>query len=212
MDELKEHILQTASGMFMQSGIRNVSIDDVCSELRISKKTFYVHFSQKEELVDAVVTYDKQKRFERYEKNFKNKNAIDTLIYIIKEIKKDMDCTPHLLWSDIQKFYPKVFEKHNSEKLQNIRLGFENNLKQGVEEGFYRDDMDIELVSLFHSVQLKYSFEIMDQAHKKYSKRRLLDFFIDLMIHVIASEKGLTYMKEHYFKDQEKSEEPDLKG
>jgi hypothetical protein len=49
----------------------------------------------------------------------------------------------------------------------------------------------------------------MEQAQKKYAKKRLIDFFIDLMIHVIANEKGLEYMKEHYFKDQEKNEIPD---
>ncbi len=203
MDEQKELILQTASRLFQQSGIRNVSIDDVCSELRISKKTFYVHFAQKEDLVDAIVTYDKSKRMERYEKNMKSRNAIDSLIYIIKEIKKDTDCSPHLLWYDIQKFYPKVFEKHDSEKLHNIRMGFEMNLKQGIEQGYYRDDMDVELVSLFHTVQMKNSFELMQQSQKKYTKKRLLEFFIDLMIHVIANEKGMAYMKEHYFSDKE---------
>ena len=211
MDEQKELILQTASKLFTQSGIRNVSIDDVCSELRISKKTFYIHFSQKEDLVDAIVTYDKQKRLDRYEKNMKGKNAIDTLIYIIREIKRDADCTPHLLWNDIQKFYPKIYEKHNTDKINNIRHGFEINLRQGIVEGYYRGDLDIELISLFHSVQMKNSFELMEQAQKKYTKKRLIDFFIDLMIHVIANEKGLEYMKEHYFKDQEKNEIPDLK-
>ncbi len=204
MDEQKELILLTASKMFVQSGIRNVSISDVCSELRISKKTFYVHFSQKEDLVEAIINYDKQKRFERYEKNMKGKNAIDTLIFIIKEIKKDVNCTPHLLWADIQKFYPKVFEKHNTEKINNIRLGFEINLRQGIAEGFYRDDLDIELVSLFHSVQMKNSFELMEQAQKKFTKKRLIDFFIDLMIHVIANEKGLKYMQENYLNEEQK--------
>lgn len=211
MDEQKELILQTASRMFTQSGIRNVSIDDVCSELRISKKTFYIHFSQKEDLVDAIVTYDKQKRLDRYDKNMRGKNAIDTLIYIIREIKRDADCTPHLLWNDIQKFYPKIFDKHNTEKMMNIRHGFEINLKQGIEEGYYRHDLDIELISLFHSVQMKNSFELMEQAQKKYTKKRLIDFFIDLMIHVIANEQGLAYMKEHYFKEQDKNEVSDLK-
>ena len=47
MDQLQESILQTAARMFHQKGIRNVSIDDICSELRISKKTFYTHFQQR---------------------------------------------------------------------------------------------------------------------------------------------------------------------
>jgi TetR/AcrR family transcriptional regulator, cholesterol catabolism regulator len=202
MDEQKELILQTASRMFLQSGVRNVSIDEVCSELRISKKTFYVHFSQKEDLVEAVVSYDDNKRLDKYQKNLKSKNAIDSLIYIIKEIRKDADCTPLLLWNDVQKFYPKVFEKHTIEKMNNIRMGFEQNIIQGIKEGYYRDDLDVELVALFHAVQIRHSFGDMRQANTKYTKKRLLDFFIDLIIHLIANEKGLNYLKEHYLKDQ----------
>jgi hypothetical protein len=78
-----------------------------------------------------------------------------------------------------------------------IRLGFQQNLKQGIEEGYYRDDLDVELISLFHSIQIRNTFDMMQQANKKYSKKRLIDFFIDLMIHLIANEKGLKYMEEH---------------
>lgn len=205
MDEQRELILQTASRMFLMSGVRNVSIDEVCSELRISKKTFYTHFAQKEDLVEAVINYDGNKRMEKYEKNLKGKNAIDALIFIIKEIRKDADCTPHLLWNDVQKFYPKVFERHSNEKMNAIRMGFEHNLDQGIREGYYRDDLDVELVSLFHAVQIKHSFEEMKQVNVKYTKKRLLDFFIDLIIHLIANEKGLNYLKEHYIKEQTKN-------
>lgn len=204
--EQQELIIQTANNMFHQSGIRNVSIDDICSELRISKKTFYTHFQQKEELVDAVLTYDKSKYLEKFIKSLTGKNAIDALIFIVKEIKKATDCEPQALWYDVQKFYPKVFEKHEKEKSERIKMGFEHNLKQGILEGYYRDDLDVELISLFHTVQMKATFELMEQSPKKYSKRRLLDFFIDLMIHLIANEKGLAYMKTNYLNDEQKQE------
>ena len=45
MDQQQEQIIQTAGKLFNTNGIRNVSVDDVCAELRISKKTFYTHFS-----------------------------------------------------------------------------------------------------------------------------------------------------------------------
>ena len=44
MEEVKENIIKIALNQFNQIGIRNVSIDDVCAELRISKKTFYQYF------------------------------------------------------------------------------------------------------------------------------------------------------------------------
>lgn len=47
----KLHIIKTAGEMFFRLGIRSVSIDDICRELGMSKKTFYVYFPSKDELV-----------------------------------------------------------------------------------------------------------------------------------------------------------------
>jgi len=196
MESQQELIINTAGRLFEQFGIRSVSIDNVCNELHISKKTFYTYFLQKEELVDAVLVNQKKNNNEKYEKMFKNKNAIDSLILIVKEIKKSAESESQTMFYDLEKYYPKVFEKHMAQNSEIIRQGFQLNLKQGIEEGYYRDNLDVELISLFHSVQIKNTFELMQQANKKYTKKRLIDFFIDLMIHLIANEKGLKYMEE----------------
>ena len=41
--------------MFFRLGVRSVSIDDICHELGMSKKTFYVYFASKEELIDRML-------------------------------------------------------------------------------------------------------------------------------------------------------------
>jgi TetR/AcrR family transcriptional regulator, cholesterol catabolism regulator len=87
MEIQQENIVLVASRLFEQFGIRSVSIDNVCNELHISKKTFYLYFPQKEDLVDAVLTLQKKNNYDKFLKLFKNKNAIDSLILIIKEIK-----------------------------------------------------------------------------------------------------------------------------
>jgi len=58
------------------------------------------------------------------------------------------------------------------------------------------------MIALFHSLQMKKTFEQMSQDPRKFSKKRIFDFFIDLMIHLIANEKGLKYMDEHYSKSE----------
>ncbi|MDP4238025.1 MAG: TetR/AcrR family transcriptional regulator [Bacteroidota bacterium] len=196
MEIQQENIVLVASRLFEQFGIRSVSIDNVCNELHISKKTFYLYFPQKEDLVDAVLTLQKKNNYDKFLKLFKNKNAIDSLILIIKEIKKSLEVESQSMCYDLQKYYPKVFEKHESQRRSEIRQGFEMNLRQGIAEGYYREDLDVELISLFHSLQIKNIFEMMQQSSKKYTKKRLVEFFIDLMIHFIANEKGLRYMKE----------------
>jgi len=202
MESQQELIISTASRLFEQFGIRSVSIDNVCAELRISKKTFYTYFPQKEDLVEAVLLYQHSLQIDRFKKMFKNKNAIDSLVTSIKEIKKGIGHESQSFCYDLEKYYPKVNAKFEQISKQEMRTGFERYLRQGIEEGYFREDLDVELIAYFHSLEVKRTFDLMSQDAKKYSKKRLIDFFIDLMIHLIANEKGLKYVEGNYNKGE----------
>jgi AcrR family transcriptional regulator len=197
MEILIENIIQTAAAQFHQMGIRNVSIDDVCAELRISKKTFYQYFNKKEDLVDAVIVYEQTSQHAKVQKNIKDKNAIEIFVYMIKELKKSTECTPMLFWHDVQKFYPALYQKHDQIKQENIRNAFESNIKQGIAEGYYRENLDIEMLSFFHTVQIRNTFEMMMQSQTKFTLKRITDFFIDMIVRLIANEEGLKYIEEN---------------
>ena len=198
MEEIRKNIIDVAREQFHVMGIRNVSINDVCSELRISKKTFYQHFNKKEDLIDSVILYERELKNIKTEKDIKNKNAIEVFVYIIKELKKSTECSPFMFWHDLEKYYPALYQKHDQIKKDNIRKSFEENIKQGVEEGYYRNNLDIELLSYFHSVQIKNTFEAITKDPKsKFSLKRMTDFFIDMIIHLIANEKGMKYIQEN---------------
>lgn len=197
MESIKENIIQVAATQFHQVGIRNVSIDDVCAELRISKKTFYQYFDKKEELIDAVIAYEQEQHMAKMHKSIRDKNAIEVFIFTIKEIKKSAECTPFMLWHDLKKYYPALHQKYDQIKTERIQSAFGENIRQGIEEGYYRDNLDIELISFFHSIQIRNIFETMMQSQKKYSAKRLTDFFIDMIIHLIVNEKGLKYIEEN---------------
>src|SRR5690606_34505129 len=57
MEELdtKERIRQQAKKLIMQYGVRSISMDDIAGSLGISKKTIYLYYADKDELVEAVV-------------------------------------------------------------------------------------------------------------------------------------------------------------
>ncbi|MDO5656511.1 MAG: TetR/AcrR family transcriptional regulator [Flavobacteriaceae bacterium] len=46
---------QKANQLFMENGFIDVTMDDICSELKISKKTLYQHFCSKKELIKWVL-------------------------------------------------------------------------------------------------------------------------------------------------------------
>jgi len=201
MENQYDKIIETAENLFKQYGIRSVSIDNVCEELRISKKTFYNYFAQKEELVDAVLEKTEKEVFNHMRGLLYTNNAIESLIKIIKEMKKAVDCKSEVLYYDMNKYYGHILKKHEDMRKKEVGNWFAMNLQQGIKEGYYRDNIDVELISIFHALQLTTTFSAMKDVVMNYPKKRILDFYIDLIIHLIANEKGLKYFEEHYNKN-----------
>ena len=52
-DELRERILQTASALFYQRGVRAVGVDLVVEEAGVAKTSLYRHFRTKDDLIAA---------------------------------------------------------------------------------------------------------------------------------------------------------------
>jgi TetR/AcrR family transcriptional regulator, cholesterol catabolism regulator len=55
---MRERIIQTAQQMFLQYGIKRITIDDIARQLGISKKTFYLFFTSKDDLIASVSEQD----------------------------------------------------------------------------------------------------------------------------------------------------------
>lgn len=101
METIKENITATAMEQFKRLGIRNVSIDSVCAEIRISKKTFYQYFESKETLIREALHFEQLNNVEKFTKAVKDKNAIEVFIYTIKEIRRFNENESFILWHDI---------------------------------------------------------------------------------------------------------------
>lgn len=53
--ERKKELLQIAYNMFLNKGYDNTSIDDIISEAKIAKGTYYYYFTSKEETLEEVI-------------------------------------------------------------------------------------------------------------------------------------------------------------
>lgn len=178
----------------MQFGIRSISIDDICNDLRISKKTFYQIFPKKEDLVEAVLQYQTSTTGEKFQKLTKNKNAIDVVVLIIREVRSNSHEDLSVFHYDLAKYYPSISNKYQEIKTEAIRASFEENLRQGIAEGYYREDLDIELGAMFHAVLLR-NFQNTMELYPKVGHKRILNFYIDVIVRLITNEKGLKYIE-----------------
>ncbi|MDG0968027.1 MAG: TetR/AcrR family transcriptional regulator, partial [Flavobacteriaceae bacterium] len=55
ISDLEQSIVITSTELFLSLGFKSVTMDDIANEMKISKKTIYNFFSNKETLVQSVV-------------------------------------------------------------------------------------------------------------------------------------------------------------
>ena len=203
METLKSDILNTSAALFRKCGLRSVSIDDVCKELRISKKTFYNYFKQKEELIEQVLHNIHEQNKNKSQSSWDledGKNCIDVFMELDKKVKFDTEENKkHIsMLFDLEKYYPKIFQRH-VDMMREIQCeAMRKFINRGLNEGVFRQDLDIDFTAFFIASQfgnLK-SF-IQDKKRRDFS--RAFCFFRDVIIRILANEKGMDYYLKNYY-------------
>jgi len=188
---MKDRIQQKAKELFMRYGFRSVTMDEIAGQLGISKKTVYQFFEDKDSLVEAVMQKEMDyMHTECIKQMHESENAIE-------ELFKDMDCmeevidslNPQILF-DLEKFYPKTFEKFKKHKNTFLLDVIKKNLQRGIQEELYRNDLNIDIVARF---RLESSFVAFNQETFPFGKYNLLQVSNEiyfLYMHGIATTKG----------------------
>lgn len=151
-EDLREKIIETAKNKMIRLGIRSVSIDDICKELGISKKTFYVHFATKDEVVKAVLYDTEQQIDQKARKELARAKSVMDIIgenidIIVERTKNILQPLPFLY--DLQKYYPKLFEAHKQVVFVATKQHIMLFLQQGIEEGVFYKGINVPLTAEF---------------------------------------------------------------
>lgn len=137
-DELKEKILNATLGVFNQKGLK-FTMDDIASELGMSKKTIYTVFRNKESMFYAMVDFcfDSIKESERQvmeDASLDTVGKLRTIMGVMPEPYRDIDFEQ--LYS-LKDRYPKIY----LEVEKRLETGWETTialLEQGMAEGKVR--------------------------------------------------------------------------
>ncbi len=190
----KEKILDSAETLFTRFGLRSVTMDDIASDLSISKKTLYGCVKDKKELVLLAMTKNVLSHKKESEEIFKNiSHPIDQMSAIFDAMyKRTAEINPSV-FKDLQKSHPKAFHVFNSFREDFIFNKIKENLNMGVSIDLYRDDMDIDLIANFYirgvdHIILSESNQGIDVVHKQYE-------LMNYHLRGIVTEKGLEYLK-----------------
>ncbi len=194
MDERVERILSESLRLFKKNGIRSVSMDDVSKELGMSKKTIYQFFANKAELVENVLNHMHAKEsVQCFGEGESTMNAIDVLLAVSKNVSVQLKDMNPINAYELQKYYPSIYREFVIRKRDHVFEQVKQNFAQGIAEGIYRNDLDIDLVARLYIQKLVdvHDPEFLSSVNFGFEKVFLVMF--DNHIRGIANAEGLAY-------------------
>lgn len=197
MTEQQEKWLKRVEEMFLRYGIKSITMDDVACELGISKKTLYTFVESKDDLVKKVLENHINGEKEMFDWMSKQaQNAIEEMFIVMEMNALQMAQMTSNIVYDLQKYHRAAWEI-----MEGFQKGFlyqvvRANLERGVQEGLYRPDFDLDIVTKLH---IATSFQIFDEGYfpqNTYKKEIVFREYLLHYLYGIASEQGLKLIKE----------------
>lgn len=184
---LREVILKTAMKAFAEKGIRAVKMDDIAECLAISKRTMYEIYATKEELLYEGVKAFREKRKEKFMELAKEKDLMEILLKVYHVRVEEANATNPLFYDDLVK-YPRVLRYLNREK-KNSREDMMLFFERGVQEGYFRDDINYELAMHLFEALGRYIQE--ERLYNKYSIKEIFRGMPLVLLRGLCTEKGI---------------------
>ena len=193
MTKIKE-INQEILLLFQQYGIRSLTMDDIAHKLGCSKKTLYVFYQNRDDLVNKVISQD----MEIHEKEIhavvnKKHNPIDEIFLLNKLALKKIKTVHPTTQYELRKYYPsawKTFDEKHKKLVYEVTL---SNLNNGIKNNLYRKEINPEIMARIFAEKIDLVFNgiIFNSEDISFG-----DVFIEFMTHYvygIVNENGKIY-------------------
>ena len=198
----------------MRYGVKSISMDDICRELGISKKTLYRLVPDKAELIRLVIERHTQENTAAVSQlATKAVNAIDEMLHINQYVKQQMKGLNPALMFDLQKYYRPTWELLRGHQLDFVTRTMRANIDRGRWEGLYRSDFDADVIVRLYLAKVLIFLEnpsfllIKDQGFPE-----VFGAIVDYHLRAIASPRGLEYYLRYLADQWERGEGKALDG
>jgi AcrR family transcriptional regulator len=187
---MRKKIISKACELFIRLGFNSVTMDDLAGELCISKKTLYKFFSNKEVLVQEA-TYILEKQF--YDKINQvmslDYNSVEEHFEIRRLFQGLVKTVGALPLYQLKKKYPDIYKYVISSEHKMFNLFMRRNLARGIEQGYYRSDIEREeYIGFYYTIRFHINENVTDTVQVDRLELSALVYHIQ----AITTEKGRT--------------------
>lgn len=188
-EDLRGQILRVAIREFTTIGVKAVKMDDIARTLKISKRTLYEIYENKETLLMECVV----RRMQVFEAKMEcfaatgDRQVIDILLEFYRlQMEELRDMNP-LYFEDLHR-YPRVTAYlDQTRRDHNVRS--KAFFKRGVDEGYFRGDFNYDMISRLGSSTMQNVMEY--KLYKLYSLQDIFRNVIMLFIRGLCTAKGI---------------------
>jgi AcrR family transcriptional regulator len=199
LEEKAQNIIDQAIQLFTQYGVKSLTMDDLARHMGVSKKTLYQVVTDKADLVSRTIKYYIDQDVCELEKvHEESENAIEEMFMIAQRVSEHLKQMHPSIIYDLEKYYPKAFKTFQEYKVRDIQGCVARNIRDGIEQGLYRDNINIPIVTGLYIGRMDLIFDQQLFPSSKYSPKDVYFEAIRYHIRGIASEKGIEYLKNKF--------------
>jgi AcrR family transcriptional regulator len=189
---IRSRILSVAEEQFRTLGYSKTTMDQLAQSLGMSKKTLYEYFRSKEKLAEAMIK-DISDAIGKIQDEVM-KSEISTVEKIFRMGQGMQKCLLTVasvsLLSDLRRNAPELWQKLREVRNQKIRRVWENLLTEGIENGYFRKEINKEIFITIHmaSVERLLDREFMLNSELSFTQARA--DVLDIFLNGILTDKG----------------------
>lgn len=189
--ETRDKIIEQADLLICRLGVKALTMDELASQMGISKKTIYHFFKDKDEVVTEAVKYHCEKEYREFLRiQQESANSIEELYMISQFMRNNVETIHPSALHDLQKFHSgawKVFVDYRDNVfMQNIV----ESLRRGKEEGYFRAEIDESIMAVMRMKQVEMAFDPYTYPRGKFQFADVCEQMFFHFIQGLLTDKG----------------------
>ena len=189
---MKEDIVKRALNDFMQYGFKTFTMGDLANKMGMSKKTLYEHFPSKQDLVDACLDYALEMSCTNVTTFIEGEGSVIENVYRnqkkVQEVFNINSDRP--IW-ELQKYYPKTYERMEGEFAKTDALFIDKLLEKGWQEGLFRKDINVNFYKVFYTSAQRLRSITHTFPEREFPFWETIYTILEYFFRILINEKGL---------------------
>jgi AcrR family transcriptional regulator len=170
---LKKRIIEKAANLFYSYGVKSVTMDEVADQLGISKRTLYIAYNSKDDLLRGILEdeYEKLKNYIDTEREQNKNDGMRMLIKLTLYSRQLIESISKRFFEELEKFHTNLFYEYWTKFKNECDEQIISFMDMAKEKGYIREEVNIKLAHGVLDIIMRNNHELMKSG--KYTKEEI---------------------------------------